>query len=248
MEPRIRRGRSPQVTSARPRVLPPPRRLRRHWVHGLGSSRMDSRGARGARPRPPMTRRPVWRAVTSHGATQSPGSRSPGRERPSSVFAPASASRAGPGDVARIESDGLERRPRGQTPTADDAATCLATGDEPTCPSSGGVTLPGSRAPVLGFYPPTRRLRRHRVHGLGSSRMDSRGAPRGQTPTADDAATCLASGNESWSHSIAGVALPGSRAPVLGFYPRLGVSGGIGSMGSGRVGWTREAPMMRRPV
>ena len=66
--------------------------------------------------------------------------------------------------------------------------------------------------------------------------------PRGRTPTADDAATCLDSGNELGSHVFGGVALPGSRAPVLGFCPRLGVASGIGSMGSGRVGRTREAP------
>ena len=38
---------------------------------GLGSRRTDSRGARGASPRPAMMRRPVARAVTSQGATQS---------------------------------------------------------------------------------------------------------------------------------------------------------------------------------
>ena len=43
----------------------------------------------------------------------------------------------------------LERRPRAEPPTGDDAATCRASGDEPTSHEIGGVTLPGSRMSVL---------------------------------------------------------------------------------------------------
>ena len=73
----------------------------------------------------------------------------------SPVFTPAPApeSQAASGPWARVESDGLERRWRGQTPAGDDAATCWASGDELVSHAIGGVTPPGSRAPGTGFYP-----------------------------------------------------------------------------------------------
>ena len=136
----------------------------------------------------------------------------------------------------------LERRPRGQTPTGDDAATCLESGNELVSHAIGGVTLPGSRAPVLGFLPPLRRRRRHRVQWIGLTWTDARGA-RGARPRR--AVMPRPVGRAVTSHGATpspGSLSPGHERPSSGFTPRLGVSGGIGCMGSGRVGWTREAP------
>ena len=107
--------------------------------------------------------------------------------------------------------DGLERRPRGQTPTGDDVATCHASGNEPMSHAIAGSRSPGHERPAPVFTPDSA----SRAASGAWARIESDGLerrPRGQTPTGDDAASCLASGNEPISHAIAGSRAQGRRA------------------------------------